>query len=344
MKLTYRARRRLKNLGIVLLCLLVVLSLVWFCWVTWAERYVLYTDEGAKLDFSLRDPEGGGQLAVPPSAEETINLHINEGSDAVDLNNALTQITGFYIDADSLTGDLAGLKDTIAKLPKGSAVMMDVKDIRGNFFYSSGLEDAVVSTQVDTAAVDSLIEELNQRSIYTIARFSSLADRNFGLNHTNSGLPQKGKHYLMVHENAYWLKPTDATTMNWISQIIGELKDRGFDEVVLDNFHFPATNTYDYSGDQAADLASSAKTLVSTWATGTFAVSFVTDTTDFQLPEGRSRMYLENVGAKDVAATAARVTVPDPKVNLVFLSTTNDTRFNDFSVLRPIAAAALDAE
>ena len=48
---------------------------------------------------------------------------------------------------------------------------------------------------------------------------------------------------------------------------------------------------------------------------------------------------MENVGAKDVASIVAQITVPDPSVNLVFLANTNDTRFDEYSVLRPIATA-----
>ena len=55
------------------------------------------------------------------------------------------------------------------------------------------------------------------------------------------------------------------------------------------------------------------------------------------LPEGRSRLYLENVSAKNAAAIAATTQVADPAINLVFLATTNDTRFNDYSVIRPIS-------
>ncbi len=341
MKLTYRARRRLTLVGKVLLALLVAAIVFSFFWVVWAERYVVYTKDGAILDFSLQDPEGPGELAMPPSAEETVNLMINEGANAVDLNANLTQINGYYIDEEMLTNDIAGVRETIATLKAGTAVMLDLKSIKGDFFYTSNLPDAVSSSKVDLVAVDSLIKELKQRNLYTIARIPALRDRNFGLNHVPSGILMLSKKGLwMDDKGCYWLKPTDTTALNWVSQIIGELKELGFDEVVLSDFRFPATDKIVYEGDKAADLQSAAKTLVNTWASGSFAVSFVADSVSFQLPEGRSRMYLENIGAKDVGSTSAQVTVPDNKINLVFLATTNDTRYDEFSVLRPIAAAS----
>jgi hypothetical protein len=67
----------------------------------------------------------------------------------------------------------------------------------------------------------------------------------------------------------------------------------------------------------------------------------MTDDPAFPLPEGgQCRIYLNNVSAKDVAATAAKLQVPDQKVNIVFLANTNDTRYDDFSPLRPITMTA----
>jgi hypothetical protein len=37
-----------------------------------------------------------------------------------------------------------------------------------------------------------------------------------------------------------------------------------------------------------------------------------------------------------VGAAAARLKVPDQKVNIVFIANTNDTRYDEFSSLRPI--------
>ncbi len=345
MKLTYRTRRRLQLTGWILLVLALVGAVFSFCWVIWAERYILYTKDGAVLDFSLAEPEGEGQLAVPPSANETVNLLINEGADAVDPNADLAQIRGYYIDEEMLTTDLAGVQKTVATLESGTAVMIDLKSIRGEFFYTSGLPDAAASSKIDRASVDTLIQNMNKRNLYTIARIPAFRDRQFGLNHVNSGVLMSSKKGLwMDDKGCYWLRPSDSTAMNWVSQIIGELKELGFDEVVLTDFRVPANDKIFYEGDRNTDLQATAKTLASTWATGNFAVSFVADSPSFQLPEGRTRMYLENVGAKDIGSTAAQVTVPDNKINLVFLATTNDTRYNEYSVLRPIGAASIIEE
>ena len=131
MSLTFTTKRRLQRIGFAALALLMVGILIWFCWVIWLERYVVYTDEGATLNFDLEDP-GTGQLASPPSADETISIYFNEGENAVNANTELTQITGYYIDGETLQSDIASTQELIASLSSGSAVMMEVKNINSS--------------------------------------------------------------------------------------------------------------------------------------------------------------------------------------------------------------------
>ena len=75
-------------------------------------------------------------------------------------------------------------------------------------------------------------------------------------------------------------------------------------------------------------------------AKGTFTLSFGTSDPTLTLPEGaRSRIYLQQVDAKDVDTSVEKTTVPDRASQVVFLATTNDTRFDKYSVLRPLGAA-----
>ncbi len=51
MSIPYRHRRILNRVGIAALILLLVFLVVWLCWVIWLQRYVVYTSNGAKLDY-----------------------------------------------------------------------------------------------------------------------------------------------------------------------------------------------------------------------------------------------------------------------------------------------------
>ena len=339
MKLTFTTKRKLHRIGLVSLIVLMVSILVWFCWVIWLERFMVYSAEGATLNFEA-GYAGKGEVAVAPNLEETVSIYINEGSNAVNTSTELTGINGYYIDADALTQDFATVKANINTLPAGTAVMIEMKNIWGSFFYSSNLADATLSTKLDTKTVDALIQELNSKNLYTIAMIPAFRERYYCLldsSYASAGLAQKGKAYLWSdNESCYWLNPSSTRALNWIISIIQECKSLGFDEVVLTEFRFPSTNQISFTGDQAEALASAASTLVTTCATETFAVSFMSDDSAFQIPEGRTRLYLENISAKTVDAIASTVQVPNTITNLVFVATTNDTRFDAYSALKPI--------
>ena len=342
MNIPYRTRRVLNRVGMAALALLLVMIVVWFCWVIWIERFVVYSRDGATLDLEVSSNDLVGEVAVPPVGDSSVSIYYNDGSGAVETSNELTQLEGYYIDSATLTDSISAVWDLLDALPAGTPIMIDLKGGYGSFYYSSKLSNAVHSQSVSVDAVDALIKEMQQLGFYTIARVSSLRDYDFGLNHVSSGLPLVGKPYLWNDNGGcYWLKPTDAATINWISSYVNELKEMGFNEVVLADFQFPVSDGYSYNGDKDADLLSAAQTLLNNCATTTFTLSFSVSNAAFPLPEGRCRIYLEGVDAASVGAKASQVTFKDPDVRLVFVTDANDTRFNDYSVLRPISASTV---
>lgn len=335
MTLTYRTKRRLQRTGLVALIVLIVSALIWFCWVIWLERYMVYSRDGASLNFELSNP-GTGELAAPPSVDKEVTIYYNEGDDAVNATTELAQITGYYIDISTLEKDLETARETVDSLPAGAAVMIELKDAKGKFYYGSSLEDASLSSSVDTAAVDSLIANITADH-YAIAMIPAFRDYTYGLNHDTCGLPVTNGGYLWADSDyCYWLNPTNTNTMNWLKQIIEELRRLGFDEVVFSDFRFPDTNEILFNGNRTEAITAAAADLVTSCTTTTFAVSFKSSSTAFPLPQGRSRLYLEGVSAKDAAAVASAAGVTDSAINLVFLSSTFDTRLDPYSVLRPL--------
>ena len=344
MNITYRTKRRLYRAALIGITVLLLAVLVGFCWVIWLERYVVYTREGATLNFDVVEMPGAGQLAMPPSADETVPVYVNEGLDAIDLNKELTQLTGYYIDGDTLQTDIVTARDTVATLPSGTAVMVEVKSIWGQFNYSSAVSNATISTRVDVSQVDGLITDITSRNLYAVAVVPAFRDRYFFLidnKNTSCGLAVKGKGYLWQdNENCYWFDPTDNDTILWLQEIVNELKAKGFDEVVFSEFRIPNTDSIVFNTDKAEAIKKAAQTLTTACSTDNFAVSFLTTDSAFPLPDGRTRLYMESVGPKNVDAVAALLNLENPQAKLVFMCNTNDTRFDAYSVMRPIAMAA----
>ena len=349
MSIPYRTRQKLNRFGIAALALFLVGIVVWFCWVIWLERYVVYTDGRATLDFDITFTDNLGEVAVPPAADAGVTIYYNEGVNALDLNAELTQLNGYYIDANALQFSITDAWEDLRNLKSGTAVMIDAKGGYGSFYYSSTVSGAIHSQSVSTETVDEMIQEMRNRGFYIIARVSAFRDYNFGLNNVPCGLPDaKGDGYYLRADDGgcYWLDPSDPAVINWICSIVNELKKLGFHEVVLDNFRFPPNpDLYKFNGDRDEAIKTAAAAVMENCASDGFTISFVGGAANFPLPEGRTRLYLTNVEAKEVGARASQVTFEDPQIRLVFLADTNDTRFDEYGVLRPIAVSGvLDAQ
>ena len=341
MRMTYKTRRTIQRVMTVLLALALVLILFGFCWNIWVERYVVYTREGATLDFSRSPLDTVGVIATPPKADENVSIFFNEGSDAVELTTELTALNGYYIDYNALKGSVDEIKTDLNRLKAGTPIMIELKGGYGSFYYTSKLTGAVSSASVNVAAVDELIQYIRSKGFYMIAQISTFRDYDFGNRNVTSGLYMKSRAGLWMDSGGcFWLDPTSANTLGWITSIVNEIRDMGFNEILLDNFRFPAeTDKYIFNGNMDEAIASAATTLMASCASDSFVVSFGAATPAFPLPDGRSRLYLSGVNAQDVAARASQVTFDNPEARLVFLSDTNDTRFDSYCVLRPLSVS-----
>ena len=334
----YRTRNALRKLCVTVLVIILVAAIMLLCWLLWLNRYVIYTRDGVKLDFglSLEFPEG--QLAVPPTPGVTIDIYYNEGENVVlPENTELQQLSGLYITGEMLAQDIAGIRQQLKSLPAETPVMLDVKNIRGEFYYTTS--NGRNAAAIDTAQMDDLIRELKANH-YLIAKLPALRDYWYGLEHVDDGIFNPNRMSLwMDEERCYWLNPASDGTLTYLVQITKELRAMGFDEVVFDDFRIPATNAIYFEGDRDEALNKTAASLVTICSTDTFAVSFANNAETFLLPEGRSRLYLQDVAAADAAAAATRTGLSDPNIRLVFLTNLKDTRYDAYGVLRPMDIA-----
>lgn len=343
MNLSYRTRRNLRVLGKTLVILFLIAAISWLCWIIWVGRFIYFDrDLGAKLDFSLEADFPEGTLAVPPTVDTGVNIIYNDPQvEKPPEVQEKTGIAGYYIDLSDLQDDIPAVIEQLKALRPGTAVMLDVKSPKGYFFYSSDLEEASDSTLLDVAQMDTLFTYLASSDLYAIARLPAFRDWRYGLNNVPSGLPEqnKGGALWMDDTGCYWLDPTDQQALSYLVRITKELQSLGFDEVVFDDFRFPYTNQIVFSGDKTQAIADAAATLATACATEQFCVSFMSRDASFLLPDGNCRVYLQNVAAEDADTVAQQVQTTEPELHVLFMTTTNDTRFDKYSVLRPLDSA-----
>lgn len=337
MSLPYRTRRKLNRIGMVLTLLLTVGLIAWLCWVVWLERYVVYSGTSASLDFSVSAQDLVGEVAKPPVAEENVPIYYNEGSDALNVSTDLTQLNGYYININDMKNEMDTLMTIIQRLDPDTPVMLELKDGYGNFFYNTNLEDALTAN--NASQVEKLIEALKKRGCYLIARVSALRDWNF-VDRNPSCCLKNGAYGWLDSDGYYWLDPSNATAINYLTSVTTELRERGFNEVVLADFRFPDSDKYQFTGDKVQTLQEAAAKVVTACNANNFVISFGVSDPSLELPaESRCRVYLDDVAATTIDSKISQAKMPDPNTQVVFVVNTNDSRFDHYSVLRSIDLA-----
>lgn len=340
MGIPYRTRQAIAKTFSTLVIIALVAAFLLLLWVLWLNRFVVYTRDGAVFDFGIDLQLPPGQVAQPPTEGPDIDIYYNEGENAIDpVTTELKQLSGISITADMLAGDISKLCAQVEKLPTGTPVMIDMKNIRGDFFYTSSLGTS--AGNINAANLESMIKTLRGKGYYLIARLPAFRDYWYGLNNVNHGLFVKSRNSLWLDKSdkkypTYWLNPASEGALTYLRDIIFEIRNLGFDEVVFYEFRFPDTDKIYFEDDKAAAIQAAAQMLVKACSSDTFAVSFTGTDATFPLPDGRSRLYLSGVSAADAASLAAQTGLENPDVRLVFLTDLMDTRFDAYGVLRPL--------
>ena len=337
MKLSYRTRCTLKRLGQVLLVLFVVGVLAFSLWFTWLDRFVVYSrEEGARLDFSFSIGDRVGIVAQQPAEKPPVNVIYNDGQLEVE-SEELTRLQGYYVTSAELQQYLRKDPDAfmakLQELPKGTAIMIDVKDMYGNFFYSSAISDNRNSA-IDPETMDRLIETINSGNLYTIAHLPALRDMKYGMKNIMQTLQDKYGYGWYDFYGCYWLGPTKNAVQEYVTQITLELRGLGFREVVFYDFCFPDTDKIVFNGDKKQALFDAAQMIVKTCATDRFTVSF--EDKGSGIPEGRCRIYGLNVPASNVDSYVEKFDRENPEASFVFMTEMHDTRYEQYGVLRPL--------
>lgn len=335
MTLSYRTRRNLRRLGVVCIALAILAVAALICWMLWLNRYIVYTQDGVKLDFSLSPELPWGEEASLPEPAPSVPVIYKDDPVTTDPSApTMTKLSGYYVDLATLAADPAAVRAQVEQLPQGTPVLLELKSYWGVAYYSSTV---VGHTDSKKAQIDELIAWMADR-YYLIAQVPAFRDYWFGRENVEYGLPRKGGPGSLWYDqdNCYWLSPGSQGTISHLIRVATELRGKGFSEVVFSDFCFPNTDQIVFEGDRLDALNRAAADIVNTCAGENFIVSFMRSDTALTLPQGYSRLYLSGIAAADAAALGEAAIVADRTSQVVFLAPTGDTRYDAYGVLRPL--------
>lgn len=343
--ISYRNRLRLKRLG--LFCLVAVLALILFAvaLVVYLERYVVYSRDAAYLSFLHPDVSSEDTATEEPGWFPPVE--IGEAGIAVRPDQtepdeetpdiSPSAIRGVYLSYTDLQNPSACLQ-VIHDTEECNTVLLHLKSNAGNFYYDSQLPNAM-EADIDTAAVNQMIQTLHEEGYYLIARVSAFADTAFALEHISSSLQISGGALWMDLDGYYWLDAADIDVQSYLASIAIELNALGVDEIAFSSFLYPESPNIVYGElDEAArslSLHTAASALINLGAQHEFAVSFFDPVETGPSASADGHIILSGYEGSAVLEVVERFsTLIDDTSSLIFLTDSRDTRFQPYGILR----------
>ena len=152
-------------------------------------------------------------------------------------------VRAIYVPHENIT--LEKLEEYAARLQTGNALMIEMKPRSGNLMWYSYSEAArayglSVENEV-TNSIQRYVDMLKAKNVYLVAKISCCVDERYPAYSTLIALKtSSGMNY--YDETGMWLDPYSQKVRDYVVEMVLELYDIGFDEVVLADLRHPAPN------------------------------------------------------------------------------------------------------
>lgn len=325
--MTYRQKLLLRRLLIVFGILLAAVALILILGFYYLGRYVVYTEDGAYFSFQKQDvtssvlePEAPG--AAPENPVLVTGASIRE--DFALMEELETPLEDYEI--SGLIVDYETLKD-------GST--LNQIDFSEESYNTLVLELRAQGSQLlQTSEVETLMRRAQSQDIKLIAMISCLDDREYALEHQPQALPIDGGALWVSSGGSYWLDPTNQDVQQYLTDMILELCEMGFTEVILENFYFPESDYIDYDTGEfsRAELAAQAYQTLADKLGGRCTLGlYVSDAEEgHQAYDLAEHLYIYMSSGNSVAEYDS--THSDRYI--VYITDSHDTRFDSYGKLQ----------
>jgi len=240
----YRGKRRLRPLIVIPLFLLVLALLAAAVLFFVLQRYIVYDQDGLSLQVPLLTGETAAPDAAPassvsaPVVAELVIEAPDYSSYTADAGLDLSPVRALYLSAQDVnTGALETVSASLAAAG-ADALVIDMKPESGRLTWSSG---CYMARAFDTAGAGDLTEALaplKEQGVTLVAQLSCLVDTLLATRDAPAALRAADGSIYSSAEGA-WLDPYHSDTREYLTALIDELAEAGFDEILLTNLSFP---------------------------------------------------------------------------------------------------------
>lgn len=170
-------------------------------------------------------------------------------------------INAIYFNVE-LINDVAYVENIFNVISEGkfNALVLPMKNRDGSFNYFSNLEYS--SVNMHSRDLTNIITQAVNEDVYLIADVSVFCDSNFSKTYENSTFKTYKNAIWTDNEKNAWISPYCDVGFLYITEILNELSNIGFNEFLLRDFHFPVLGDVN-SISYAQDLVSKEEILAS---------------------------------------------------------------------------------
>ena len=244
----YKGRRKRRNYALIpFIVLLAVVSIILVLFYG-MQKYAVITDEGVSVELPILqdgskttvDSQGNEIKNFPRVATEIVYDEPDYSAVKADAQPDAPPVRAIFIPAENISRDK--LLEYAARLVSGNALLLEMKPRSGELLWESHTQMAtnysLTLTNERTAQMPELIQMLKDEEIYLVAQISCCIDEALPTRTTAFCL-QTETGLVYRDESGTWLDAYNLEMRTWIAEMVQELYDLGFDEVVLADLGHP---------------------------------------------------------------------------------------------------------
>lgn len=256
----YRGKRKYGWI-ITLLLFVLIIAIMAGLWMFYdRQKYIQYHKDGLVLDTSGLNMDGEGEkdddsaILAPPVTDAQVVIELPDFSDMESMvSSRLNEIQALYVAPDKMTAqNLAYYPKIIADSPtKYNCLVMNIKDMDGYLRYFSKVPLVESYSVNGTESLKETLGALKDSGLWLVAEISCLGDSAMAVRNSPISL-KNATGGVLTDQRCSWLDPYNSETREYICDIMQELKDMGFDEVLLTNVCLPSDQAIQFSQPMTA--------------------------------------------------------------------------------------------
>ena len=262
----YKGARKKRNYAIVpFVIVLVVVSVIVVLFYS-MQKYAVITDDGLKIELpALKDykqDEPGAEVSVDDETFEMAETNVimnpaDYSSIPAKAGAGLGGVRAIFIPFEEVLSPEA-VGAYASRLNSGNALLFELKRADGYLAWYTESPTAAnyglnMAAPESKAQLESMIASLKEENgVYCVAQISTCVDDLFAAHCTAVGLRnQYGMHYGDTY--GYYLDPYSQLVRDYTVELVNELYEIGFDEVVLQDVRHPVIEL-DEDGEPVSDI------------------------------------------------------------------------------------------